>query len=410
MKSILTDHILPFILALVIVWLVLFSFTFPMNIPGVTDRKLMQPKPAVTENYMPALSHSPEKEEALRNALKSGTLVLLGSSELTESSQALPYRFIPATFGFPVLGLGHAGYQSMAILATLSSMSRDLYHARILIILSPGWFENTSSRGTSMAIFLENISDPMLVTLINSKELPEQYKAYIADYVASQINNITRSSAPYRYLYHLSASMQNIVFEAFHYPFLALNGWWMNSNALRLSEDIRSEQPGGTATDQPVTKVVPPEGYQLPDWDSLIDRAAQIGSARSTTNRWGIEDSHYLANINGAHGPLRPLDPADNRELHDFGMLVRLLQQYDCKATFVIQPINPFYYQPLSILQPTIQAITDTLAHAGFPCLNLFEADTARYQKSLLRDVMHMDDAGWYHINRFITDQYIKHE
>jgi len=410
MKPILTEHILPLFLACFIVCLAFALSPFPGKITGSPHRHMVQQIPVANDHYIPALLHIPENEQRLREALESGTLVILGSSELTETSYTLPYRFVPETMRFPVLGVGHAGYQSMAMLATLGSMTAELRHARVLIILSPGWFEDLSSKGTNISVFLENLSDPMLEDLIRSPELPHAFKLYVAGYVAGQISNITRASTPYRYLYHLSASGKNLISNTLHKPFLVLNGWWMSrgmenlfgTNGVTGNDPEPDDQAGISGTQQPVTAWI--------NWDSLIDQAGRIAGSRSSTNQWGIEDDYYLTYIRGNHGSLRPVPPARNRELHDLGMLVRLLKQFDCKATFVIQPLNPYYYQPLTVLQPTIQAITDTLSAAGFPCLNLFEADTTRYQKALLRDVMHMDDAAWYQINRFIEDQYINHE
>jgi len=289
-------------------------------------------------------------------------------------------------------------------------MAGKLHHARLLMIISPGWFEDLSSGGTTVDLFLENLSGNMLRDMILTEELPVVFKYYIAAYIAEKYNTISRSSAPLRYLYHLGISEKNIFFSVIHYPFLKWNRWLLTHPFGLLVQKKQLENQIPELASQIVYSPEPARDVEFVNWDSLMTVSSALSYSRSTNNRWGISDDYYTTYIHGNTGRIKPVSPGQNQELQDFGMLVALLKTFNCRATFVIQPLNPFYFQTLPLLQPTIQAVVDTITTAGFPCLNLFETDSTFYNKAMLRDVMHMDDYAWYIVNQFIEDQYIKNE
>lgn len=410
MKTILIQHILPLCLAFCFLTTIFFSSDFPKNLSTWSAEKPFKEKTSFPPNYFPVLRNSLKNDELIKNALQSKELIILGSSELTHNSIAVPYRFIPTYMHFPVLGIGHAGFQSLAILSTLSSMSDYLNQANVLVILSPGWFEDYFSRGTSVELFLENINDRMLTEIILSEKLPLRYKQYIANYVASQYSSITRASIPFRHLYHQGASENNLFFMVVHYPFVKFNALLLSLHFSFLPWEKKGKGNLPGSFPQAGIPHVHYNESNLFNWDSILNISLSQALSKSTNNNWGIENDYYTTYIHGRKGHIKPVSTKNNQELKDFGMLVSLLRTFDCNATFVIQPLNPFYFPELSLLKPTLQAVTDTIALAGFPCLNLFESDSTKYNKAILRDVMHMDDYAWHLVNRFINDQYINNE
>jgi len=53
-----------------------------------------------------------------------------------------------------------------------------------------------------------------------------------------------------------------------------------------------------------------------------------------------------------------------------------------------------------------INLLENEIKSCGFPYLNLMETDTAKYNKAMLHDAMHLSDYDWYRIDHFIIDTY----
>jgi D-alanine transfer protein len=95
-----------------------------------------------------------------------------------------------------------------------------------------------------------------------------------------------------------------------------------------------------------------------------------------------------------------------NTELKDFKMLVKLLKSNEANATFIISPLNPYYYRDLQELDPVVSEIEAEIRKQDFKYLNLFTSDSTKYDKAILSDVMHMSEYGWLLVNKFIADTY----
>ncbi|HRG54194.1 MAG TPA: D-alanyl-lipoteichoic acid biosynthesis protein DltD, partial [Bacteroidia bacterium] len=165
MKKIALLYFLPFLIALTVVYYLsqnrsLNSFLFQEESMIKSDRH----KPFIENfrdnSYYEGFFLKPDSTE---------TIFILGSSELTETSDALPYNFISKNFTTPLRGVGHAGNQCFSIYTQLLANEKKLKDARIVIILSPGWFESKSSRGTTSPLFLEFNSDNFLNRILTAE-------------------------------------------------------------------------------------------------------------------------------------------------------------------------------------------------------------------------------------------------
>jgi poly-D-alanine transfer protein DltD len=145
------------------------------------------------------------------------------------------------------------------------------------------------------------------------------------------------------------------------------------------------------------------------NWDSLETTLIEKHRMASGDNGMGIESGYYKQYINGKRARIRPVPFSNNREWRDFLELIHLLKENKSNASFIISPLHAGYYTNLRDLQPVVDSLRSEIDRSGYPCLNLFEPDSALYRKHLLSDVMHFSEAGWMQVNRFIIQQYGLH-
>jgi poly-D-alanine transfer protein DltD len=95
-----------------------------------------------------------------------------------------------------------------------------------------------------------------------------------------------------------------------------------------------------------------------------------------------------------------------NQELEDFYMLVKLLRATNANASFIILPVNPYYYTNCAVFTPFVNLLETELKNNQFPCLNFWNADTSTFDHGVLTDIMHLSKYGWYQANKFIVETY----
>ena len=103
---------------------------------------------------------------------------------------------------------------------------------------------------------------------------------------------------------------------------------------------------------------------------------------------------------------MQPVPAFVNQELEDFKMLLKLVKEKNVNIRFIISPLNTLYYKNLKDLLPTISDIENEIRSNNITYLNMFETDLTKYDKAILRDIMHMSDYGWYKVDQFIINTY----
>ena len=100
------------------------------------------------------------------------------------------------------------------------------------------------------------------------------------------------------------------------------------------------------------------------------------------------------------------MDTKTNQELKDLKLLVKFLKQNQCKASFIMQALNPYHYNNLKEFNPIMKEIKKTIESNNFPYLNLFVTEGKQFEPGILHDIMHTNDYGWMKINKFLYDTY----
>lgn len=324
------------------------------------------------------------------------TIFMLGSSELSNSTEAIPYNFISNHFKTKLVGVGHAGNQCFSIYSQLLANEDRLKDAPIVIILSPGWFESKSAKGTSSVIFLEYNSEWFLKT-INRNTKDSEFTAYEHKRIAQLYNEFSSPNLEIKLMNFKHCSSLSFIHKIIYYPVILADNILLN-----FKEKIT---PNRIALNSEIRKPIESENVKI-NWDSLFINSKEEIIKNSNNNRYGINNTYYSEYINGKRGKVEPVSIYFNQELEDFKMLIKLLKKKEANVCFVMSPLNPIYCKNLKDLKPTINIIENEIKSNGYNYLNLFETDTLKYDKAVLFDVMHMSEYGWYKIDKFIVDNF----
>jgi D-alanyl-lipoteichoic acid biosynthesis protein DltD len=336
------------------------------------------------------------EDDFLNSNAHTENIFLLGSSELTNVSDAIPYRFISNQFDVKVKAVGHAGNQCLSIFSQLLAHQEKLRNAPVVIILSPSWFESKTSQGTPSAIFLEFNSQRFLNKIIQKRE-QTIYEAYLKKRLAAMFNEFNSPSLEVKLMYFQHQSSKSFFHQALYKPTIMTD-----EQLLSLRNHINPLKP--LKNNSSIRKAITPELIKI-NWDSIFTSSKNQVLQNANSNNIGIANQYY-DDFKNKKGHIQPVSESFNHELEDMKILVQFLKSKNAKASFIISPLNPFYYKNLKELNPTISRIEQCLQQNDFKYLNLFEADTTKYDKALLFDVMHLSDYGWHKVNKFIINHY----
>lgn len=395
MRQILSQCILPFFIAMFCISLLSADRGLAFLMGDGPVKRLPQ-----TDNLRYIYNFHHDKfleEEFLKQPADSPVIYLLGSSELTSATSCVSYQFISDHFPVKVMGVGHEGNQCFSMYCQLLANAEKLKGAPLVIILSPGWFEAKPARGTTSVVFLEYNSEKFMRNVLNA-DVDDAFKAYACAVISKFYDELNAPAAAYR-----MANARHLASKSFYHQL-----WWAPIQTWQEGCDIVKD-PSNFYTllryEKQSAFVVRPAACTL-NWEDLMQHAKIKTLSKATNNALGIENEYYTQYIHGKTGKIQKVDAANNTELQDFKMLVQLLKSKKANASFIISPLNPFYFTHLAQLQPTVDAISGALDKNKFPYLNLFSSDTTAYDKALLSDVMHMSDYGWLQVDQFIVKNY----
>lgn len=352
-----------------------------------------------TFNYIINFNDNPFYENQFLNPSHSTTTIyLLGSSELAEGGAAIPYNFIPNHFNSNVKAIGHAGNQCFSMYMQLLANSSRLNSSKICFIISPGWFDSKASKGTSSQAFLEYNSEYFLKNILFTTCNP--FQSYASKRIAQLYTEFNTPNIPLKLLNFEHQSSKSIFHKTVYYPLISLNYF-----LLAKKDRIMKQKKYSFKTTSISTKDIIPKKNVI-NWDSLASFSKSEVLKNVTNNKMGIADDYYTEYIKGKRGNIQAVNESVNQELTDFKMLVKLVKSKNVNATFIISPLNAFYYKNLEDLNPTINSITTEIQNANFNYLNFFVTDINKYEKATLHDIMHFSDYAWYKIDKFMIETY----
>lgn len=401
-------HVLPFSFSILVLYLLCYSplqdhFLRWDEAPGKEQVPVV---PASSLRSFKSGNEDMDKEWTLRGALHTGSrIVVMGSSEMANTnSKAIPFNFFN-DHAIHCLGIGHEGNQMLSMLVQLAAYHESLSKAKLVIILSPGWFEGESAKGTPLQTFLEYGDEHILYYIKSDTTIPKNVRDHIYDYVVDHFKDIDSPSSILREIYYERSAERNKLLLPFYAPFAAMHSTYTDFKKLVMT--FKSSKAfvklKCEVNDQPDTTVL-----NL-NWDSLYSASLSDFAARSNNNTWGIDNDYYEQWMKGKdQRVIHPVEEEHNREFSDFLALLELLKKSGCKPFFVMQPLNPLVFKDLNQLDPILKRVEEEIQKNGFTLFNLHTADPSHYVKGTLNDFQHMGEAGWYSVDKEIYDHFIK--
>ncbi|MCC6938350.1 MAG: hypothetical protein IT226_09025 [Flavobacteriales bacterium] len=352
----------------------------------------MDPLDLPLHGYYGNYNNHPDLSAALGNALRSGSsVVLFGSSELTSKDDpAKPVGFLAQELKVPMIAIGHAGNQSFSIHAQLISANASLEHARLVILLSPGWFAGSSATdGTSLEAFLEYQPSPSLAGVAERLRSGDTTAVPIAHYLIQHRSELSGAQPVVKWIARNTDPVDRIRY-AFSQPWA-----WYGVKA------ITDMTPVSTTTADAAAVTIP--AIEAAEWARLMGEGTARHLVLCTNNHAFVNDEYYSTYVNGATREVEAVPVDHSKELRDLQTLLHFLKQTKADPLFVIQPLNPFVYTNLHTLDPTIGAVRAALDHNGFDYLDMWRSDTTGYRPGTLTDIMHLGPVGWYRVDSAVV-------
>lgn len=314
-------------------------------------------------------------------------LTIFGSSELSNTTNFIPYEFLPDSMGIRTNAFGHAFQQNFAIYCQLLALKQYVKNSKICIILSPGWFE---TEGTNIEAFLEFVRPNFLRRIIQDNTISEPEQDYIARYIFKNYNLINKPSKEINYLY-----------KRYQYRNLPIlnNFFFQQKNTIStVNYQLHSN------------KTIKAIANKKINWSQEKLKAKRRFIATCTSNKLFINDDYYknhiLTDNKIRKGNVWKMNKNNNRELMDFKVLVQFLKENKCQASFIIQAYNPFHYQSIENFFPILNEIKSELTKHHFPYLDFYPKKISDYEPGTLIDIMHFGDVAWIQIDKFLVETY----
>ncbi len=378
-------HIIPLLIAC------LFFFYSKDKIDNYYQEKYKSDFGFITENYIPTFNQNRLSENiTLSNALDKSIPVVFGSSELTSHHlNALCYNFFKE-HQLSIQAFGHAGFQCFAISNVIAANRPVLKNSKIAIILSPGWFEGSDSKGTDLQCFFEYNNDVVMNQIYCDNQLSNSYKTYYANYIKRKYGQINSPSNMINQFYTYNDKLYapfNFMYEKVSHS--SYDSDVYNKLLLNLSQDTIQYR------------------FQnfKPNWDSLYQSAIEEFKKTSTNNDLGVENEYYANRLKGKSEKKFKITE-NSQEYQDFKMLLSLCKELNCKPVFIIMPLNTLAYKNAKELEPTIKNIESELKQNDFKYLDMFTPALSNYQIGTTEDVMHPGNYGWYQMDKFIIEEF----
>lgn len=333
--------------------------------------------PAAPGLHIPNLGNTLEEQtrnlSRLSQALRTGDrLVILGSSELTSNDlRFVPYRYLPDELQMPVLAYGHSGFQSLGMQLVLAALADDLSPAsRVVVMLSPGWFDGDGGLGPDE--FKEHVN-PLLPRLLRQPEGRAELLRWL------------RAKGDAGVAWSMAAEQAYVLRQR-------LAGLWTPAHA------APAPQPEIAG---------PAAAARVVDWDALASQAQDAEQARMAGNPYAVRDEFfgkYLRTVPaGGKTAWLPQPLTGRDELRELDALMALLRGRGVDALFVMQPLHPLVFKDLGRFEPVRREVAALCGRYAMRCMDMYGAP---FEVGTLRDVQHLGELGWLRVNQKIAETF----
>ncbi len=387
-------EILAFGIAAILLAILFFSFSFFVSKSNLSQTKTISGSISSIRGTQANFESNKNGElNFVSSVQRLNQITILGSSEMNDSPYA-SYHFLPDSLGIPAMGFGHAFHQTFAMFCELLACEQKLENSKICILLSPGWFV---TEGTNTEAFVEFVPQNFIQNILNNQQTSNEEKDAVGKYISQHKEDFTSLTKP---MAELSSNAEKRE-QAFSIS-LTIKKWLSKGygDALQNTRNIKYLTKENTL-DIKKNRAI----------DSNFKALETLAIRKSKNNNMFVDSNYFKVNLLDENGKIRPGIIADvnmenNQEFEDFLLLLNLLKSRHANACFVIQTLNPHYYENMEAYDELVQNLCKELDKAGMPYLNMYNKDKSQYVPGTLNDVMHLGDLGWMQINRFLLKTY----
>ncbi len=291
-------------------------------------------------------------------------------------------------------------------------MHNFLDSMHLVIILSPGWFEDRAANGTPLETFLEFNDEHFLYYLENDKAVFSEVQNGIATYVSDHLKDIDAPSSMLRLMAYQCISEKSFIHSGLYAFQIDLLNSYCEDKRKRMNDfflEGKSSKPFTNPWNELNYSPEIKHDALVVNWDSLKDKSISDFQLTCAGNSMGVENDYFNAFMKGK--PLRTIKPVkseDNQEFQDLLLLLSYLKKEHCKTLFVMQPLNPLCYQNLPEMDPLLNEIGTAVEKNGFGYLDLQVSDKSKYTIGMLSDFQHLGEYGWYLVDQKINDYFFQ--
>ena len=341
---------------------------------------------------------------AIDQNLEDDTVMMMGSSEF-QHGRKTPYHPTKIFRGMDmdVMCVGAAYNQCLSHAITLGSVAPELKSKKVILILSPSWFEKEGVKKNAFAV---RFSETQYMALLKNPNLSPELKKKIAE---RSEELLTKDPAMQenvkRYNNLFLKGKINPVDKIYFYARKAflnekesvnINTVW-KSTGKKQYENYKKHITG-----------------EVPNWNELIVQADESFDKVSQDNPFHMRDKIYkkkfkpvLAKQKGAMAQRQ--FTKDSPEYGDLDLFLQVCKESNIDCELILLPMNGYWYdytgfneQARSVLPGQIKAVSDKYG------VNLVSFYDQEYTPGFLEDAFHPAGKGWTEINEKAYEFYTK--
>lgn len=361
-------------------------------------------------NYAVGYEYYPEKLKGtaiIGEASKTESNVFIfGSSELNTTMIAShPANFFAEyNMGFDLCLVGRGSCQSLIHAINVAGNAESLKGRKVVLISSPQHF---IPMGIEPDMFVANFSEQQYMELLSNPELSSDIKSRISKRVTECFERYENEQGAVDGFEasRLAAELvsDNNPLNTLLKPYFAtcryLNNIKDDFTAARVMKQAESKHIEGIYT-----------GF---DWVRYKDEMAELGSAESDNNNFGILSDYYDTNIGKKLGRMEDKDAdlsySESVEYDDLELLMDVCRELELDVMYVHIPINGLWSDYTGFTADKRQEYYDKVTDivSGYD-VKLLDLTAHEYDSYYLCDVMHIGWTGWVDINEAIYKFYFK--
>lgn len=330
---------------------------------------------------------------------------VLGSSELSAEDDIAypPALFHSGNSDFNMILIGRGNIQSLLHTINLGAMEDSVENRKVVLILSPQWFEQPYASEA----FPSRFSERNYAKFLNNTEIPSSLKTEVSNRVVESMtaDPIGLDKVKLYNDVHLGKSLNPV-----------------KQLQLKVYDDFMNKK-SDFEFQKEVKLFKTPQGERVKvediDFEAVLVDAEQAGNEACTNNDLFIYDHYYDTYVkseyeSGVSQNSRisgTMDPSINKtaEYNDFQLFLNVCKAVGIEPLIVNVPVHGRWYDwtgfPQAERDYYYQTISDICYEYG---VELADFSGKEYEEYFLKDIMHLGWKGWVYVDEAVYNFYKK--